>query len=453
MRTAWPNSRGSLTLVALCFTAVIGIALASYLALSLQSMQLSQRTLQLGRARHLAETGLEEALWSLNNSTWTNATWTVTGTNISCAITGYSLGEGATGEADITILNYTGNSPTITSTGTVTLSTGAQLTKKLSATTKPAPLFPNAIGIVADNNGRVTFNSGGTVDSWNSNPSADNVTFVPYPGFPGVHNTAAVCAATVAAPRITLNNAAVYGYTTTFGSTVTVTASSQVKGPATPAATNIDPARVGKSAFVPVYPVGVPTPYSITGWLDGTSQTIGHPFHGNEEVYYCNGLDLNGTNLTIQGPVVIIVNGDLTIVSGAIIQVNSTGNSRLEMFVSGDVNIGTSPHGSTTWLKNLTNEPRNLAIYSTSTSSSRVFNYYNNHDFCGVLYSAAPNASLVFDTGTTTTIAGAVLANYHVTFANGTAPIFAYDTSLQNLPKGWFTGVTTPLIVVQITES
>jgi hypothetical protein len=123
------------------------------------------------------------------------------------------------------------------------------------------------------------------------------------------------------------------------------------------------------------------------------------------------------------------------------------------MFVSGDISIGTTPHGSTTWLKNLTNEPRNLAIYSTSTSSSRLFNYYNNHDFCGVLYSASTSAPIDFDTATTTTICGAILAHDDVTFASGTSPIFAYDTSLQNLPKGWFTGVSTPFIVVQITET
>src|ERR1700690_150779 len=132
MQFARKNRRGAFTMIALCFPPVMVITLAGYLALSNQSMQHSERTLQLGRARHLAETGLEEALWSLNNATWTNATWTVAGANKSCTISGYALDEGATGQVAITILNYAGNTPTINSVATVTPVVGRPLKKTLS---------------------------------------------------------------------------------------------------------------------------------------------------------------------------------------------------------------------------------------------------------------------------------------------------------------------------------
>jgi hypothetical protein len=452
MRVFGKTSRGSLTLVALCFTAVIGIALASYLALSYQSYQHSERTLQLNRARHLAETGLEEALWSLNNGAWTNATWTVSGVNTSCTLTGYDMGEGATGSIAITINNYNSSStPSIKSVGTVTLAAGGQLTKTLNATTKPAPLYPNAIASTNANNGGLSFNSGGTVDSWNSNPSGDGVTFVAY-ATPGSYNTAVNCAAVVAAPNIALGSATVYGYATTFGNSVGTTGSTKIKGPTTPGGTNIDTARVGKSAFVPVYPVAVPASYSVTGTLDGSSQTIGTP-NGPTEYWSSPGdLTLNATTITVQGPAVIIVHGSLTIYSGARIVVNATGQSRLELFVSSDVSIGITPHGSTTWLDNLTNQPRNFALYSTSVSSFRAFNYYTSRDFCGVIYSAAP-APITVDTATTNSFCGALLCNDDVVFVSGTAPNFHYDTYLQNLPKGWFKGVTTPFLIVRIDET
>src|SRR5437868_4562143 len=61
-----PANRAAVTLVALCLTTTLGIALASYLALSNRSAQLSNRLINLDKAQQLAQTGLEEALWALN---------------------------------------------------------------------------------------------------------------------------------------------------------------------------------------------------------------------------------------------------------------------------------------------------------------------------------------------------------------------------------------------------
>lgn len=449
MPPRWNTSRGSLALVALCLTAVIGIALGSYLALSYQSLQHSQRLLQLARARHLAETGLEEALWSLNNGTWTNATWTVSGTSIGCTITGYSLGEGATGQVAITIANYTGKNPAITSVGTVNLYEGGTLTKTLSATTKPAPLFANAIAVMNNNNGLLNFASGGTIDSWNSNPANDDATFVGYSftaGAPANYD------AIVVGPQLNLGTATIRGYAVTFGNSVSTTGSTYVVGPTTPGGTKIDHARIGKSGFTPLFPVAIPASYTVTGTLDGSSQTIGTPGGATEYWTASSGLTLNGTTLSVVGPVVIIVHGTFQMYSGAKIVISSTGNSRLELFGTGDMSIGITPHGSSVWIDNQSGQPRNLVLYSTSVSTSRVFNYYTTHDFCGLIYSVAA-APLVFDTGTTNTFSGAVLANDDVAFISGTTPTFHYDTYLQNLTRGWFKGVTTPFLVVQVQET
>ncbi len=73
--------RGSLILVALCFVAVLGIALASYLAVSNQSTKLSNRSFQTGLSEQLAEMGLEEALRAFNQNDWNN--WSINPPNVS----------------------------------------------------------------------------------------------------------------------------------------------------------------------------------------------------------------------------------------------------------------------------------------------------------------------------------------------------------------------------------
>ena len=69
--------RGSLILVVMCLLAVLGIALASYLAVSNQSMRLSNRGYAVDVSRHLAEMGLERALGSYSANTFSG--WTRSG--------------------------------------------------------------------------------------------------------------------------------------------------------------------------------------------------------------------------------------------------------------------------------------------------------------------------------------------------------------------------------------
>ncbi len=63
-------ARGTVSLVALCFTAVIGISLASYITLSSRAMQLSNRSFQASVSKQLAEVGIEEALRAFNKHDW-----------------------------------------------------------------------------------------------------------------------------------------------------------------------------------------------------------------------------------------------------------------------------------------------------------------------------------------------------------------------------------------------
>jgi len=113
-RASLQSRRGTVMLVALCFVTVLGISLASYIAVCSRAMQISNRTFQAGLSQQLAEMGLEEALRAFNKNDWSDwsngvaADWTVSGTTATCNLTfpAGQFGQGATGSVKIRIDNY-----------------------------------------------------------------------------------------------------------------------------------------------------------------------------------------------------------------------------------------------------------------------------------------------------------------------------------------------------------
>jgi len=112
------SSRGTVTLVALCFVAVMGITLAGYIAVCSRAMNLSNRTFQTNLSKQLAEVGVDEALRAFNKNNWadwsssgTAADWTVSGTAATCNLTfpAGKFGQGVTGSVKIRIDNYNAN--------------------------------------------------------------------------------------------------------------------------------------------------------------------------------------------------------------------------------------------------------------------------------------------------------------------------------------------------------
>src|SRR5471032_2145334 len=139
------GERGAALLAALCFTLVLVLVLASYISLCYRSLQMSSRNLNSGHSVELAETGMEEALWVMNNNDWTG--WTLTGTTATKTLTGFSYDNGVTGSANLTIANYNSTTGTraVTVTGVTRLSDGTSISRTLNSTSAQAPLFVNAI--------------------------------------------------------------------------------------------------------------------------------------------------------------------------------------------------------------------------------------------------------------------------------------------------------------------
>ena len=71
------GERGAAMLAALCLAMVFALSLSSYIALCYTSLNMSTRNIAVSHSTELAETGVEQAIYALNNNDWTN--WTLSG--------------------------------------------------------------------------------------------------------------------------------------------------------------------------------------------------------------------------------------------------------------------------------------------------------------------------------------------------------------------------------------
>lgn len=458
--------KGAVTLVALCLLATLSISLATYLALTSHSTRLSKRVANQEQVQQLSQVALEEALWTLNQNNWTssgpngNTTWTTSGANRSVTLNYTLSDQKATGRVNLTIANYASTGPTtwptITANTTVTLPSGEVFAKNVQATTGPLPVFGNAI---ASSDSYVSFSAGGTVDSYNSDPDNDpNTAAVAYTaGTAAANYNAVVAGNTNGTYGVLLTQAEVHGYVSTSGLPISYSTSgsppAKVLGPSTASGTNVDAARLGKSAFVPtsdMFSVAVPTlnvqSYSIADLL---LMLVGGILNLPANVSTCRitgNLTINPyllssyPDITINKPVQIIVDGDFNIIGNGRLTISSTGS--LQLYVKGDVSIAGNG------ILNQTNDPKKCAIYclNDSTTDAVVYNANATSEFCGVIYSEHNP----IDIKKNVNFYGAILGEQSIRFRDAaSSPNFHYDTSLRTAT---FSGITTPYILKQVTE-
>lgn len=113
------SERAAVVLVALCFVAVIGIVLASYVAVCNRAMNLSNRAFQTSLSKQLAEAGIDEAMRAFNKQNWTD--WTSGSLSVDWDISTYSaskravatmtfpttsLGQGSSATVKLRVDNY-----------------------------------------------------------------------------------------------------------------------------------------------------------------------------------------------------------------------------------------------------------------------------------------------------------------------------------------------------------
>lgn len=434
-------TRGSLLIVAMILTAVIGISLVSYIRLGRTSQTISNRALYNNAAMNLAENGLEEAMYSINKAvadstySWSGDGWTILGTSARRKWTGAQFDQNATGEVRVFVTHFAGGgSPRIISRALVTLGGGAAagtaiekwVIVQLSRTSK----FAN--GLVAKET--ITFSgNNATVDSWNSDPDK-NPTTAAIPYSVGVrHDKGSVGSVSVAVSAIAVQNADIFGYAATGGSLPSVGSQGRV-GTFTTALGTMDMTRVSTDFTASFDPVALP---AGGVWV---ASSIGVGELGDDStttVWRANNITLGGgpgSNLVIKGNVTIYLDagaGSPAISMTGNGGININPGATLTIYTAGDVKIagnGLLNGGSTTATAN---QPANFQLYGTSTSTTakQDIQIAGNGVLSGIVY--APNGSVKINGNGD--VLGSCVAN-DITVVGNAA--FHYDESLGDLGGG-----------------
>ena len=426
------SERGAALLAALCFAAVLTIALGSYMTLCYRELALSSRTVQGTRAVELAETGMEDALWALNKSDW--STWTISGTTATKTISGFSFDGGVTGTISLRVTSYDGSAGTrtVTVTGTAVMPDGQRISRTLTSSSARAPLFLNAL---AATNGTVSFSSGGTVDSYDSALGSYGSQTAGYSAVLASEATASSSA------TVQLTNAQVKGYVASlYSGGPSYSTSARLVGPGTPTTTRIDNSRVSSSPYQPVFAIkaisGSGTTLATPGY--NSTITIGSPSDTTPAIYYSTGLNLTGTTkIIVNGPVRLVVSGSFYVgLNGGTPSIEVTNQGTLEVFAASDIAI----YGN--GIKNASEDPKRVIIYGTNTLTAPDIN--TTVPFHGVIYT--PNGQ--FNVLGNSTIYGAIVAKKVA--LTGTAPVVHYDVNLRRVV---FDGVETPYAISDWRET
>ncbi len=437
-------------MVALVLALALALLVASYVSLSVGALRSSDRSFHLNTAFNLAEAGLEEALWALNNDDWTRSGWTGSGSTRvrtgSFSTPDLAAANNASGYFNVYVTNIETGAPTVIAEGVVRPVTGALIRKQLRISARSANLFMPPFTAITD----LTLN-GGEIDSYRM-AEGD------YTTAPKRYET------TVASPSVTIGDitigspADIYGYVTVGldtsqstafvnsfkgtvqgGPTTTIAGAPGVLG--TSSKDFIDTNRIAYDFVQDFPPPDAPTGAFTDPFPSPDANNIivlGDYTGATTKRYQLTNYSVpNKTTLLIVGPVEIKALGDLaaagqaaitvlngsasiTPSKGATITYSST-NASLKLYAYGDLTIsgngamvgGTNPDGSA---KNST-DPTKFLVYGMSTTS-QAFDIGGNGNLAAAVY--APRANMKFNGGGSSGyFAGATVANNITVNGNG----------------------------------
>jgi len=445
-RTRTPSQRGSVLIVSMLLAAIISIALVTYLKLSHTSLNLSLRNFYANSAMNLAETGLERALYCINQNqvngltlanAWPAADgWTTNpSTHVAtCTFSGFQIGPNTTGTVKVYVLNYDlVGTMKIVSMSTVAMPGGVRpLEKYVEVTLSRRSMFA---GLVAKTSIRGDSNL--YVDSWvSTNPS--NGAYSPYAaGLAKAAGPIGVVAPGNGALDVG-NNATVYGTVNTGGGTISKTGASKLANAVGGSGWNTG---LENKSFTYTFPtITVPTPSAVNNVFSNITASTTFPRAGDvaasDGKYYYNfasgaGINYSSGTMTIKQPVVFVMtahNGvDAIHTSSAATFTYGTAagdNGSFSVYTNGNINFDSGAN----WFQN--KAPINTSIYGTNPTS-QTFITRGGGTFYGSII--AENAAINFDSGTK--IMGAFSCNT-MTLIGGVQ--FHYDESLGQIGGGGY---------------
>lgn len=421
--------------------AIIGISIASYIKLGQTSQVISNRALYNNGAMNLAENGMEEAMYSINqlvlNSSysWSTDGWTPANSGVDAQRkwTGYTFDQNARGTVRVYVKNADGAlAPIILARSTVNLGgvTGAPIEKWIRVQLAMTSKFAN--GLVA----KQTISFSGTnasVNSWNSDPDNN-------PGTPAVSYSTAVdndngsVGSVSVTAAVSVNNADIWGYVATGGTPASIGPNGLV-GPFGTASGTVAPGHSSTDFTASFDSVSSPSTYSYTpipsigSSSPGTTTLPGAIAPAADGKYYIQVADIGGSNkvLAIEANkevVLKVTTGGLS-TGGGSGAINIATGGKLIVYTDGDVSIAGNGvmNGGTTAATS--NQPQNFQIWGTKTSGTQSIQIAGNGVLSAIVY--APQGSVRINGNGD--VMGSVVAN-DITVVGNAA--FHYDESLGN---------------------
>jgi type II secretory pathway pseudopilin PulG len=442
------KSKGSVLIVAMILSAVIGISLVSYMQLSRTSLVISNNALYNNAAMNLAENGLEEAMYAINKTVADSGyNWGTNGWDTASPVPAgdarrqlpasgtYTFDQGVTGTVRVYVHGYAGTAPRAVARSTVTLANGTTIRKWVEIRLRKTSKFAN--GLVAKDSIQFKGNNA-SVDSWHSKTNDDGTLRAsPVSYSDGVkHDKGSIGSISISADSVLVQNADIWGYAATGGALPTV-GSQGLIGPFGTPANTMDMSRVSTDFSTSFDAV---TPPANAGYIiaDITDNLdLPRPADAaaaDAKYYYTTGqINFNNKTLAIQRKavgqpavhvIITLTNATTSIdIGGGSGSLNIQSGSQLELYAAGDIKIagnGVMNGGTTVGTANL---PEAFQIWGTKTSGVQDIQIAGNGVLSGLIY--APQGSVAINGNGD--VCGSVVAN-DITVVGNAA--FHYDESL-----------------------
>ncbi len=413
------SSQGSLLIIAIIFSVIIGIIVATYLKMSMNELELSDDAFMSNALLNAAEAAAEEATWALNNNDWTD--WTDFTTHMARQDGGIDMSNGKTATLSSIVWDYA-LIPTLYVEGKATLPDGRELIRQVEITLAYRSLFAN--GLTAKDTLLVT-GAAATIDSY------DSAAGLPGAGNKGDKGTLGSINFESDVTGVDIGNSDVFGYVSTGGSSIDF-GNGTVTGEDTPAGVTIDPDRVSYDFDIDLPDVDTPTaggsaktdsdPQIVNIEQNNKTETLSGGTADSPIEYSLTDLDMGqNSELTINGHIRMIVSGDVDL-SNVVINAGST----LTIYVGGDLGHN---QGSNT-INNANPESGSFAVYGTQSEADiaggdarQEISIHGGAGMTAVVY--APNANLTISGNAN--FNGAAVAN-QITLNGGVQ--FHYDEGL-----------------------
>lgn len=456
------SRRGSALLTVLIFSFIIAIVLASQLSLSRGAMRISNRGFYANAALGLAETGLEQGMWALtaalngNASAWTD--WDVSGSDASRKFANFDYGSAASGEVNVHISGYSGDTPQIVAKALITLGDGSGTIEKWlklsvarsggggsgggEATTPDRSRSIFAYGLLARES--IYANGGAWLDSWRSDPDNDPST-PPVPWSNSVaRDNARVAVQSTANGALWIDGADVYGTASVGSSNSNGLKMKLWDGQIGPRGTSwsgsyrVAPGALSVDFAATYQTVNEPTGATVRAPYVLPRNVSGPPYYiSSESIGTTGGVTVLQMNkLTVEGAATLTIKGDVTIflppsgtetvkvaASGKVLLENG---AKLTIYTPGNVTVsgaGIANSGA----------PANVQIWSTrnGAAGTQTISLQGSGALNAVIY--APDADLTLP-GHTDFCGAAVVRSARLTGSGA----FHYDESLE-----YFTGTAS----------